>query len=187
MDVVHAHSETTGPLRREDRSFSMVKANVYVLLSAVPLAAALFVPFWLIWGHFDGADWNLLVAAGLFLAGVLVHELLHGFAWMIAGGTSRETVKFGFQMKTLTPYAHCTEPLDVTAYRIGAVVPGIVLGIIPAVAALVIGHAGWLVFGFLFTLAAGGDALILWVLHDVPRGALVEDHPERAGCYVILR
>lgn len=184
MEAVHPHTEPA--TRREDRSFSMVRANVYVLLVTIPLAAALFVPFWLIWGHFNGADWSLLAAAGIFLGGVVVHELLHGIAWMIAGRKPLETVKFGFQLKTLTPYAHCTEPLDVTAYRIGAIVPGIVLGIIPAIAALVIGHAGWLVFGFLFTLAAGGDALILWVLRDVPREALVEDHPEKAGCYVIF-
>ena len=185
MTVSRAHTEADGPLR-EDRSFSMVKANVYVLLFTIPIAAALFVPFWLIWGHYYGADWNLAIAAGLFLGGVVVHELLHGIAWMVAGGKSSATVKFGFQLKTLTPYAHCTEPLDITAYRIGAVVPGIVLGVIPAIAALAIGHAGWLVFGFLFTLAAGGDALILWVLRDVPKGALVEDHPDRAGCYVLM-
>ena len=177
-------SDTVQP--REDRSFSMTKANVYVLLMTIPIGLAFFGPFWLIWRDLGGADWNLFVFALLFLAGAVVHELLHGITWMMTGGASHETVKFGFQAKTLTPYAHCTEPLGVGAYRLGAAVPGIVLGIVPAIVAIAIGHAGLLVFGFLFTLAAGGDALILWVLRDVPEGAMVEDHPERAGCYVIL-
>ena len=41
------------------------------------------------------------------------------------------------------------------------------------------------IFGLAFILAAGGDILILWLLRKVKAGSLVEDHPKRAGCYVI--
>jgi hypothetical protein len=44
----------------------------------------------------------------------------------------------------------------------------------------------WLVLlGGLFILAAGGDFLILWSIRGVDKDALVEDHPTRAGCYVL--
>ena len=33
--------------------------------------------------------------------------------------------------------------------------------------------------------AAGGDWLVLWLLRGVSPGAFVEDHPTRAGCYVL--
>jgi hypothetical protein len=39
-------------------------------------------------------------------------------------------------------------------------------------------------FGLLFTFAAGGDALVLWLLRGVAPHRLVEDHPTRAGCFV---
>lgn len=189
--LVKTRSETASPdgcreaIRREDRSFSMTRANIYVLAMTVPIGAAFFVPYYLLWGGFGTGGWNLLGAVALFLGGVVIHELLHGITWMIAGDASPGSVKFGVQWKALTPYAHCTRPLEVSAYRWGAAVPGIVLGIVPGIAAIAIGSPGWLVFGFLFTLAAGGDALILWMLRDVPGGALVEDHPTRAGCYVL--
>jgi hypothetical protein len=37
----------------------------------------------------------------------------------------------------------------------------------------------------IFTLAAGGDALILWLLRGVPAGRLVRDHPSKPGCLVL--
>ena len=62
--------------------------------------------------------------------------------------------------------------------------PGLVLGILPATAGLLLGSGGLLVFGIVFTAAAGGDFLILWMIRNVPSNSLVEDHPTRAGCYV---
>ncbi|HET6528317.1 MAG TPA: hypothetical protein VFG39_06165, partial [Balneolaceae bacterium] len=45
---------------------------------------------------------------------------------------------------------------------------------------------GWLLgFGLLFTLAAGGDILILWLLRKVDDGLLVQDHPDLVGCVVL--
>jgi hypothetical protein len=70
------------------------------------------------------------------------------------------------------------------AYRFGAAVPGVVLGVLPALAGLATGGGALFLFGLLFTLAAGGDALILWLLRDVPAARLVSDHPTRAGCLV---
>ncbi len=59
------------------------------------------------------------------------------------------------------------------------------LGILPAAAGLVTGNPWVMFFGIFFLLAASGDAVILWLLRGVPANALVEDHPTRAGCYVI--
>jgi hypothetical protein len=43
----------------------------------------------------------------------------------------------------------------------------------------------WLFFaGLLFSIAAAGDFMILWVLRNVPSHLLVQDHPSRAGCLV---
>jgi len=36
-----------------------------------------------------------------------------------------------------------------------------------------------------FTVAAGGDAMILWSLRKEDRGALVLDHPSNAGCSIV--
>jgi hypothetical protein len=36
-------------------------------------------------------------------------------------------------------------------------------------------------------VAASGDAIIIWLVRDVPRDHLVVDHPDRAGCLVVTR
>ena len=98
---------------------------------------------------------------------------------------SLKAFKLGFQWKSLTPYAHCKEPMDIRPYRIGAFAPGFILGILPWLVSLVTGDVLFLFYGFLFTIAASGDLLILWLIRGIKPNTLVEDHPTKAGCYVI--
>lgn len=75
--------------------------------------------------------------------------------------------------------------MEVQAYRLGGIMPLLVLGILPSLIGIGIGN-GWIMFfGFLFTVAAGGDLLVLWLIRDVRPGQLVEDHPTQVGCYLI--
>lgn len=132
---------------------------------------AYFSPFWQFW----------LVLLGM----IVVHELLHGLTWMIAGRKRWSAMKFGMQWKSLTPYAHSTEPMAAWAYRVGTLMPGLLLGIVPMVISVVTGNGWLLFFGAIATLAAGGDMLILWLLRGVPGHRLVEDHPTQAGCLLL--
>ena len=83
--------------------------------------------------------------------------------------------------KYLTPYCHCKEPLKVKHYKLGAAMPLIVLGIVPSIAGLIIGHEGFLSFGILFTLAAGGDMIALYMLRKLDNNIYVSDHPKKMG------
>jgi len=104
---------------------------------------------------------------------------------MIIGGKDFSAVKFGFQWKTLTPYAHLKEPMEVNVYRISILMPGLLLGILPYLLSLLRADANLFWFSLIHTSAAGGDFLILWLIRNVKAGSLVEDHPTNAGCYVI--
>lgn len=174
-----------------DRSASLLAANAWALGLAVPLLAALVVPFGLAWGWAalaDGAAWWVerpLAALAALVLGVLAHEALHAAAWQTAADLPPGSVRLGFNWKALTPYATCSAPMPARAYRIGAATPGVVLGLVPAALALATGSGAVLAFALLFTLAAGGDALILVLLRGVPPGARVVDHPTRAGCLVL--
>jgi hypothetical protein len=176
--------------RYEERTASMVQANVAAIVGVLPPLAVLAVGYGLVWGWGalgDGFDdlfepvWRFLL---LFVGGVIVHEALHGIAWRMSGAEAG-SVRFGFQWKTLTPYAHSTAPMSARAYRIGAVTPGLVLGLAPALLGLAVGAGAMFWFGLLFTLAAGGDALILWLLRGVSGDRLVNDHPSKPGCLVL--
>ncbi len=183
------HTSTAPELHtsKEDRSVSMLAANGYALLLTGPVVAALLAAYVARWGWGRiGAVAEIPAVAMLaaVVGGTLVHEVLHAVAWKLAAGLPWPAIRLGFQWKTFTPYAHARVPMRARAYRIGAATPGVALGLVPALVALANGSGAWLLFGLLFTLGAGGDALILWLLRGVAPGRLVEDHPTRAGCYV---
>lgn len=167
----------------------MLTANVVAVLVMLPLAALLAVPYLLIWHRqglsfaLDGFGWLPWLLVTL-VGGIVVHELIHGIAWAVASGRSLRDIEFGVQWQSLTPYAHTKGPMPARAYRIGAAMPGLLLGVVPVILATATGNGSLLAFGLLFTWAAGGDWLILWLLRGLPGDALVEDHPTRAGCYV---
>ncbi|MCB2203240.1 DUF3267 domain-containing protein [bacterium] len=176
--------------QREDRSVSLLQANFLMVYFALPAVLVLGVPYLLLWGtdgirsiFVDGGLLPLLVAVAV---GIVVHEGIHGLTWKWLTGKPFGVIRFGFDWKTVTPYAHCSEPMEARPYRIGAVMPLILLGILPALYAVAFGSASWAAFGLFFTFAAGGDMLILWLLRDIDSTALIEDHPTRAGCYVLL-
>lgn len=174
-----------------DRSASLATANLYALGGALPVLAALAVPFGLAWGWAalaDGLLWwadRPLVLLVALAVGVLVHEALHAAAWQLAAQPPKGSIRLGFSWKALTPYAHCAAPMPARAYRIGAATPGVLLGLVPVALACASGSGALLAYGLLFTLAAGGDALILWLLRGVPPTAHVADHPTQAGCIVL--
>ena len=176
---------------KKDFSISMIRANVLSIYFILPvlLMAILYL---IIWG-FDSTlaflssfktKPNVIWVMISIIAGIIVHELIHGVAWMYFARKNNKQIKFGVNWKTLTPYAHCTEPMDITPYRLGAAAPGIILGIIPYFIGLALGNPVITFFGLFFSMAASGDALILWTLRKVEKGKRVEDHPTRAGCYV---
>lgn len=191
MNEEKRHSEVDAEIQRRDLSVDLLTANVYGTLAGLLPALILSVAFLLRWGWrglFQGLDqlfssgWWFLV---LLLGGIVVHEALHGLTWMIAGRKSRDVIKFGVAWEKLTPYAHSKEPMSARAYRLGAFMPGLLLGLLPCLVAVAVGDGALFIFGWVFTVAAGGDFLVLWLLRGVSPREQVEDHPSRAGCYVL--
>jgi hypothetical protein len=171
---------------KRDLSISMARANVIVLFMSIPVVIAQFAIFSMVHGT-EKLDptWNAVILFVTILLGVIVHELIHGISWMIFGHKPFSAIKFGFQWKTFTPYAHLKEPVEVNAYRMGAFLPGFILGILTYLLSLLLGNGNLFWFSLVHTAAAGGDWLILWLIRNVKHGMQVEDHPTHAGCYVI--
>lgn len=162
-------------------------------LQSLPLLAGLVllvaVPHWLLWQE------NAVLSAlrsvgpfglvGIFAFAIVAHEALHGITWMVAARLKPSDIRYGVLWKALTPYAHPKVPIPARAYRIGAAMPGVVLGLVPAILGIATGSAilsGW---GAIFLAFACGDLLILLKIRSVPADALVRDHPTRFGCEVV--
>lgn len=174
-----------------DKSTSILKGNIYGLLLGLMATLMLSSLYIAIWGitefqiglriFFRDQGYIFFI---IFVMGLVLHELIHGISWKLIGNNSNDSIQYGIDWKTLTPYAHCKHPIEVRAYCWGIAMPGLLLGILPAFFSLLLGK-GWLLsFGILFTLVAGGDMLILLLLRKVKVGTLVKDHPKRVGCYI---
>ncbi|NBD36499.1 MAG: hypothetical protein GVY30_10960 [Chloroflexi bacterium] len=182
-------SPETNDMERRDATLSMEKANV---LSLVLMAVVIFVaglPYVGIWGlealvtALDQTT-GLLLFLPLLIVGIIIHEGIHALSWKVLGGVSWEHIKFG--VKKMTPYTHCTTTLPLMAYRWGTALPGLILGVLPLIAGLLWGSGQLFIWGIVFTSAASGDAMVLWLLRDAPSGALVRDHPSEVGCQLLI-
>ncbi|MBW8331291.1 MAG: DUF3267 domain-containing protein [Prolixibacteraceae bacterium] len=159
-------------------------ANLIAVLMIFPIAVTILLPFILIWDYetFEtGKDLFMDYFLLYLLGGAIVHELLHGLTWGIFASNGLKSIKFGVKWKFLTPYCHCKEPLKVKHYKLGGAMPLIVMGIIPSIIGLIIGHGGILSFGMFFILAAGGDIIALFMLRNLNNNRYVSDHPEKMG------
>jgi hypothetical protein len=168
----------------------MGKANLLAVVLMSPLVGGLAALFaarwdWALVGHGLWEFFDVRVAVPSAVLGIIAHEAIHAISWAVASRRPLSAIAVGIQWRSLTPYAHPRDPMGVQPYRIGAAMPGLVLGIVPAVAAIVLGRPILLAFGLLFTIAAGGDALVLWLIRRVSPTKSVQDHPTRAGCIVL--
>ena len=168
-------------------------ARVQVLLLPFIIASGLLViPYGFIWGWSSIASgfsefFELIYFVPTMVLGIIVHEALHGLGWKYAGRLQWKDMAYGMQWKYLTPYAHSKKPMPKSVYVLGSLLPGIILGLLPYLVALAIGHNWLMLLGVVFTFSAGGDFWIVYTLRNIPPETLVQDHPENAGCIVYDR
>jgi hypothetical protein len=175
----------------KDLSISTISANLFAIPIVVFLIICLACPFILIW------DWHTFTLGFLstylalpyfiivFIFGAFMHEVLHAIGFLIFGKLKYSQVQIGVKWKFLTPYAHCKVPLKASVYRIALLLPAILLGVIPSIIAYIFGIGWLLIYGILFTILAGGDILVFWIIRKVNNNELVKDHPEQCGCFIV--
>ena len=174
------------PEKKEIEEYTMGfgAVNLIAMIMIIPTTAAILFPFILIWDYETFKTGKDLFMEDFFLyllAGVIIHELLHGLTWALFTVNGLKAIKFGVKWKYLTPYCHCKEPLKVKHYRIGGAMPLIILGIVPSIIGLLFGHGVILSLGIFFTWAAAGDIIALFMLRELDRDVYVSDHPEKMG------
>ena len=180
--------------KRNDLTISIVKANLFVFLLAIPVVAIgvlLFAwknPISLLAPNPRG---SLLVIV-LFIVLIVAHELIHGLTWSLYAEHHFKDIEFGFMKEYLTPYCTCTTPLPKSHYIMGALMPCIVLGILPTAIGILLGSSLFFWIGIIMILSAGGDIMIVWKVlafkkQDESEEVLIYDHPTQAGSVIFER
>lgn len=180
-----------GGYRQTELVVSSGKANLvgplYGLALAVPFAVLFLVchvPQSVSGGDRSWSfprDYFLLVA--LMLLAIPVHELIHGLTFCLFTQGKFKSLAFGFNKQALAPYCSCTEALTKRQYMAGLLMPCLLLGVLPGVAAAVLDSVFLLLFSAVMLMSAGGDLLIATLLipHKPAGEALYIDHPTKIG------
>lgn len=154
----------------------------------IPTLFVTGIPFFVLHGKGPFYDWSwsgILFFLLLVIIGIPIHELLHALIFGLFSRGGFKSVKLGLDRSTYTPYCHCSTPIRVQYYRIGALFPMFVLGVAPFVLSLFNGSFGWWLFGYIFIVAAGGDLVALKLLKKIPAHRKVLDHPQKMGFFVL--
>lgn len=166
---------------------SMEKASVFSLKLLVPVAVLFVGPYCMIWELNPLRELNLNASINLLiyiLPGIVVHELLHALVFTLFAPSGFRAIRFGIKWEYLSPYCHCKEAVKIWQYCMSAAMPLLILGILPAVYAIITANAFLLFYGVFFIWAAGGDMLSLWLLRKYNPHSMVRDHPQELGFIV---
>ena len=175
--------------RRVDLTIGMGKATVFSVVLLIPLLIIGFGLFMLLnRGEMHSFEpMHFLVFLAVFLVLTAVHELIHGVSWAIFSAHHWKDIDFGIMRKSLTPYCTCCVPLTKGQYIFGAMMPLLILGIIPMIAGIVSGSMLVLLLGILMADGAAGDIMIVWNFlryKSQAKDIVYMDHPTQAGSVV---
>jgi len=171
-------------------TMSTLAGNIYAILAAMPVAVPLLLLFWGIWNEVSLNLAEFWIAYLLFFILVVGHELIHGITWSIFAKNGWKSISFGFILKYLTPYCHCSEPMKKKHIIIGALMPTILLGIVPSIIAICTGSALLMLVAIFMIYGGGADLLITYkMLRYKSKGkeVLFIDHPYELGTAVFER
>ncbi len=174
--------------QRKELTVSGAKANTVGILYGLIVSLPVIVLFSLTVpesgirvGVSSRMVWPVLMAWTLVLT--VIHELIHGMTWSLFTKDHFRSIAFGFIVKTLNPYCSCREPLRKGPYLAGALMPCIILGILPGIVSCINHSLIWLAVAVIMILGAGGDLMLVKMILNTPSGedSLYLDHATKIG------
>ncbi len=159
------------------------------------LTVLTLLPFLFMWGYSDSISFlgniheSFIQWVGIFLIVILLfifsliiasvlHELIHAAFFLPFLSSKFKGLKFGYMKEKMAIYVHLKDPISITGFRIGLIMPAIILGILPIIVGLLFGYLSILLFGIFLTVAAIGDLLLLVKTRNLHSGFMIKDLPD---------
>ncbi|MCL7986399.1 DUF3267 domain-containing protein [Sphingobacterium sp. lm-10] len=182
---------------KEEHIIDVAEASRLGCSMTIPVLLIYVFPYFIIWkdslssaffvdGYLDILHPMLypVIGVAILILGILLHELLHGLPWSFFAKNGWSSIRFGILRPHFVPYCHCTEPLRIIHYVIGALTPLVTLGFAPVIYAWFTGNWLCLLFGTFFTLSAIGDIMIVYTMRKLKPDTWVLDHPSEPGFFI---
>ena len=178
--------------RRTDLGIGIAAANIVAIVVLIVLLVVLLPLFGVVQpdAYIEMSVGMFLILAVIFLVLIVAHELIHGLTWSFFAPRGFADIEFGIMRDSLTPYCTCRTPLRKGAYVLGALMPLIVLGLLPIAIALIGGFLPLLYLGICMTASAMGDVMIVAKVLGYKAASddvLLFDHPTEAGSVIFER
>ena len=177
---MQVHQPQTDPAGR----VGVVRANVLGGVTSVVLVVG-YLEFVNATGWGRGLrDFSLVSASVWTIAGLVLHEALHGIGFR-AAGIPWSKIRFGLMWKYLMPYVWCSEPMAVESYRFAILLPGWLTGVLPFLVGGALGNHEVAVAGALLMAGAAGDLLVWNKARRLPGGTVVRDLTSGVGFEIV--
>jgi hypothetical protein len=153
----------------KDEGLGATVGNRHRFASAAILLAAFAASLWLFAAlHHRSALEDLATQPGGWLGALaivacsaVVHELLHVAGWKLLASVPPGAITFRPTWRGLGFAAHLGVTIPLRAYRLGLILPTLVLGLLPITLGLAMGHGLLLLWGMFFLLECYADLTVL--------------------------
>jgi hypothetical protein len=177
-------------MKEAEATFAPWKADAFAI-ALIPIEfIILILPHYFFWGGSSLLEvvsnrFSVLLLLLALIGGLLVRELIHKIGYFKIGRVSWNLIKLGIDWRHLIPTSHTDALMTANEYRLSLLMPTILLGVVPAFIGIAFGIGFLTILGFLMVVVAGGDVVVIFALRSVPDKAMVRDHPDKIGCYVL--
>jgi hypothetical protein len=135
-------------------------------------------------GFLDGLDafFSVQNIFLIFTVGFLFHELLHFLTWHFLSKIPFQDFRIGMRWNSFTPIIACQRPMPLFVFRVGLIMPFLVMGLVPMGLAFYLKNTWFLFSAVIFMAWASADILTFLLLWNSPKNSFVEMHRSRLGC-----
>jgi hypothetical protein len=172
---------------------NMVYATIFSLFVLIFSVIIFGIPYYFIWAYnseiklfpilIDTMHRIIFICICIF--GLFLHELIHGLFFGIFAKDGFKSIKIYFEKNVFTFICYCQNELKIKHFRIGTIMPLIIIGIIPTILAIIIGNTPLLIFGILYISASGGDILIIKRIFNKNKNDLILCRKGEVGFNII--
>lgn len=182
---------------KEKREINLYKLQSFAIRFYIVVAIIFTILFFLFFDKYEirtlfhkAIHSNVFITFLKFIVGmalgIALHEIVHGIFFAIFAKKSFYSVKFGILYKPVFAfYCHCKEPLKRKQYMIAAIMPLILIGILPSIYGFYNKNLLLIVIGFILTLGALGDVFMFKLLMKENKDIFILDHPSEIGYYIL--